>query len=182
MIYFLKFDWWGVPLILFVLTDGERDGLWWTALSGHWLSCTGCCQYLLNMNCLMYGLLLLKWTSFISYLHTIPRKISRNVSGLATNSPCGVGAVDEPLASDLGFLFLNASWSASLTYWKWIFYWCFFIIIVIIHCPNVTFIIPLIWFRSEIAGTIIFHRRSLCSFLLQWFLTLRQYNFHESGW
>ena len=43
-----------VPLVLFVLTDGERDGLWLPVFSGHWLSCTGCCQYLLNMKCLMY--------------------------------------------------------------------------------------------------------------------------------
>ena len=39
---------------LFVLYDGERDDLWRLALSGHWLSCTGCYQYLLNMKYLMY--------------------------------------------------------------------------------------------------------------------------------
>ena len=44
----LKSDWWDVTLILFVLTDEERDRTWWPALSGHWLPCTRCCQYLLN--------------------------------------------------------------------------------------------------------------------------------------
>ena len=39
---FICLDWWA---------DGERDGLWWPVLSGHWLSCTGCCRYLINMKC-----------------------------------------------------------------------------------------------------------------------------------
>ena len=42
------------------------------------------------------GLNKLPWTS---YLHAILRIISRGVSGLATDSPCGVWAVNEPLAS-----------------------------------------------------------------------------------
>ena len=42
---------------LYWLMGKGMDGLWWPALSGHWLSCTGCCQYLLNMKYLMYGLL-----------------------------------------------------------------------------------------------------------------------------
>ena len=97
--YLHKSDWWGVPLVLFIFTDRDRDGLWWPALSGHWLSCTGCCQYLLNTKYLMYGPLLLQfvhlprtfflknglgyfpWTSFVSHLHTILRIISRSVSG-----------------------------------------------------------------------------------------------------
>ena len=59
--YILIYDlllkvWWGVPL---VLTDGERDSLWWP-VSGRWLPCTGWCQYLLNMKCVMYGLLILQ--------------------------------------------------------------------------------------------------------------------------
>ena len=97
----------------FVMTDGEMDGRWWPALSGHCLSWTGCCQYLLNMKCLTCGLLFLQlstslwcfrprtsflkngshwytWTSFISYLHTILRIISRSASGLAIDSPWGV--------------------------------------------------------------------------------------------
>ena len=99
---------------LFVLTDGEKDSLWWPALSRHWLSWTGCCQYLLNMKYLMYGLLFLQlsislgcfclwtfflkngldqfpWTSYILYLQIIlSRRIIRSVSGLTTYSPCGV--------------------------------------------------------------------------------------------
>ena len=50
-----KSSWLGVPLVLFVLTDGERDGLWWPALPWHWLSCTGFPQYLLNVNCLKFN-------------------------------------------------------------------------------------------------------------------------------
>ena len=55
----LIYGWWGEPLVIFVLTDGERDGLWWPVLSGHWLSYTGCCQYLLNMKNVVYVLLFL---------------------------------------------------------------------------------------------------------------------------
>ena len=53
-------------LYLFVLgclTDGERDGIWWPALSKHWLCCTGCCQYLLNMKYLRYGILSLHFST-----------------------------------------------------------------------------------------------------------------------
>ena len=94
------------------LTDGERGGLWWPTLSGHWLSCNGCWQHLLNMKCLMYGLLLLylstsqgcfcprtfllkKWIGIvtimvllISYLHTKLRVNSRSVSGSWFSSWC----------------------------------------------------------------------------------------------
>ena len=75
--------------------------------------------------------------------------------------------------TNYSFLFLNESWCVSLTQWRGILYWCLFFIIVFIHCPNGTFIIPLIWFHPEVAflfyvlGTTIFHRRSLYSFLLQ---------------
>ena len=37
----------GVCNFLFAFTDGERDGLCLPAVSGHWLPCTGCYQYLL---------------------------------------------------------------------------------------------------------------------------------------
>ena len=60
MTYFWKPDWWDVPLVLFVLTYGERGDPSWPALSRHWFFCTGCCQYLLNMKCLMYVLLFLQ--------------------------------------------------------------------------------------------------------------------------
>ena len=53
---FNSHDWWGLALISFALTDWERDRLWWPTLSGYWLPSTGCCQYLLNMKYLMYGL------------------------------------------------------------------------------------------------------------------------------
>ena len=96
------------------LTDGERDGLRWPALSGHCLSCTGCWLYLLNMKQLMCGksflhisifiwcfwpwiifpnknrLHRLPQTSSIWDLHSIVKIISRGAPGLATDSPCGV--------------------------------------------------------------------------------------------
>ena len=40
----------------YVSADGGRDGLWWTALLGHWLSYSGCCQSLLVMYWLMFGI------------------------------------------------------------------------------------------------------------------------------
>ena len=80
-----------------------------SALSGHLLSFTRCCQYceMLNVRAIVFflqlftslgcfcpwtfflknGLDWFPWTSFISYLHTILRIISRSVSGLATDSP-----------------------------------------------------------------------------------------------
>ena len=62
MIYFKKSDWWGMGCATcFICIDWwGKGGLRWPALSGHWLSCTGRCQYLLNMKCLMYGLLFLQ--------------------------------------------------------------------------------------------------------------------------
>ena len=72
--FFFKSDRWGVSVVLFILTFGDRDGLKWPAISGHWLSCTGFCQYLSNMKYLMYALPFLQlstplwcfcpWTSF----------------------------------------------------------------------------------------------------------------------
>ena len=53
--------------------------------------------------------------------------------------------------SNFRFMFLNESWYVSLTWCGEIFYWCLVFIIVFIHCRNVTFVIPLIWFRCEIA-------------------------------
>ena len=96
----------------FICIDRWGNG-WWLALSGHWLSCTGCYQYLLNMKLLMSVLpflhmsaslgcfhprtFILKngfdyfpWTSIISYLHTMLKIISRGVSRFVTDSPCGV--------------------------------------------------------------------------------------------
>ena len=101
------------------LLMGEGNDLWWPALLRHWLPWAGCWQYLLVMYWLMFGMLFLFWTtslgcfvhglcfsnnglndlSWTSYVHVIPRIISRGVSGLATNSPCCVCGVDEPLAS-----------------------------------------------------------------------------------
>ena len=96
---------------------GGRDGLRWHALSGHWLSCTGCWLNLLSMKLLMCGTLFLHtstslWclcprTIFTEYftkkgldkllrassiwdLHTLLRIISGDVPGLTTDSPCGV--------------------------------------------------------------------------------------------
>ena len=96
-------------LLMGVFADG--DGLWWPALPGHWLSCTGCWQSLLVMFWLfMFGMLFLFLTTSLRWLlstdfafrmtdwtcchgphlHAILRITSRGVSGLATDSTCGV--------------------------------------------------------------------------------------------
>ena len=51
--------------------DEGRDGLWWPALPGHWLSYTGCWQSLLVMYWLMFGMLFLfSTTSLVFFLST----------------------------------------------------------------------------------------------------------------
>ena len=77
MIYFLKSDWWGVPIVSFLLIDGERGGLCWLVLSWHWLLFTRCCQYLLNMKCLLYGLLFLQLSSSLDCFR--PRSFEQRV-------------------------------------------------------------------------------------------------------
>ena len=94
----------------YVSADGERDGLWWSALPGHWLSYTGCWQsllvmyWLLCLGCCFYfnhlprmflstdlAFRITDWTCCHGpHLHAILRIISRGVSGLATDSPCGI--------------------------------------------------------------------------------------------
>ena len=94
----------------YVSVDGGRDGLWWLALSGHWLSYTGCWQSLLVMYWLYvwdavsifnhpprmfvsmdFAFRIMDWKCCHGpHLHAILRIISRSVSGLATDSPCGV--------------------------------------------------------------------------------------------
>ena len=94
----------------YVSADGGRDGLWWLALLGHWLSYTVCWQSLLVLYWLMFGMLFIFLTTSLgcfvhglcfsnnglnklpwtSYLHAILRIICRGDSGLTTDSPCGV--------------------------------------------------------------------------------------------
>ena len=82
------------------------------SLEGPFITCN-IQTWLPDLTCLMYGILFLQlsnslgcfrprtfflknrldwfpWTSFISYLHTILRIISRSVSGWIIDSPCGV--------------------------------------------------------------------------------------------
>ena len=133
----------------YVSADGGRDGPWWPALLGHWLSYTGCWQYLLVMYWLLFGVLFLFLTTSLgcfcprtlqivqsvinglnklpwtSYLHAILRIISKGVSGLATDSPCGVWGRgwttcllhDSPLFS---LHILNESWYVTLE-WDFIY-------------------------------------------------------------
>ena len=94
----------------YVSVDGGRDGLCWPALPGHWLSYTGCWQsllvmyWLLCLGCCVYfqpppydvlctdfAFRITDWTCCHGpHLHDILRIISRGVSGLATDSHCGV--------------------------------------------------------------------------------------------
>ena len=124
LIYIQIYDWWGVPRVSICIEMfdwWERNDLWWPALSGHWLSCTGCCQYLLIMKCLIHGLLFLH-LSTIDFLYIIfTNKLSiirRRVSGLATVSPCSVwghGWTTCLWLSNFRFMFLNDSWCVTLT-------------------------------------------------------------------
>ena len=62
MIYIQISDWWGVPLVFMYIQMSNWWEKGWTMVVcpfRDWLSCTGCCQYLLNMKCLIYGLLFL---------------------------------------------------------------------------------------------------------------------------
>ena len=85
-------------------------GLWWPALPGHWLSYTRCWQSLLVMYLTYdwdavslfthlpriflstgFAFRITDWTCCHGpHLHAILKNISRGVSGLATDSPCGV--------------------------------------------------------------------------------------------
>ena len=46
VIYIHKSHWWDVLFVFRCLTEEEKDGLCWPALSGHWLSCILCWPYL----------------------------------------------------------------------------------------------------------------------------------------
>ena len=178
LIYDLFWKVWlmGCATCLFVLTDGERDGLWWPVLSGHWLSCTGCYQYLLNMKWLMYWLPFLQLSTslgcflprtfflkkriglvsmdliYITFTYYNQQECFRlsNWFSLWCLEPW-MNHLPPVWLSKFRFMFLNESLCLSLTYWRGIFYWYLVFIIVFIHCPNVTFIIPLKRFYSKIA-------------------------------
>ena len=94
----------------YVSADGEKDGLWWPAIPRHWLSYTRCWQsllvmyWLLCLGCCFYfnhlpgmslstdfAFRIMDWTCCHGpHAYAILRIISRDVSGLATDSPCGV--------------------------------------------------------------------------------------------
>ena len=57
------FNWWGMSFVLHGLTDVGGGWPLEAYLSGHWLSCSGCWQYLLNMKYAMYGILFLFYPS-----------------------------------------------------------------------------------------------------------------------
>ena len=107
--------WWGMWFVYKSLADGGRGGRWWSAISGYWLSCTGCYLCLISMKWFMCGTMILHlstslrclclrsifskkktglgklpWTFSIWGLHTILMIISRSVPSLATDSPCSV--------------------------------------------------------------------------------------------
>ena len=74
-------------------------------------------------------------------LHAILRIISRGVSGLATDSPCGVGAVDEPLASCMIVHF-----SAHISKWELVCKFGVIFHIFIISCLCSRFHVWNLWF------------------------------------
>ena len=87
----------------YVSADGGRDGLWWPALPRHWLSYTGLLYidfYVWDAVSIFNHLPRMFLSTDFAFritacchgpqLHAILRIISRGVSGLATDSPCGV--------------------------------------------------------------------------------------------
>ena len=129
VIYIKLSNWWG------------RGDLQWPALSGLWLSRTGCWQ-IFYMKLLMYGLLfyiylptqdvsvhepsfrITDWKVAIGLIYTTftlnTKIINRSVPCLATDSPCGVWG---RMVTICGSWFLNNSWWASLAKRREIFYW-----------------------------------------------------------
>ena len=105
------------------------------------------------------------------YLHAILRIISRSVSGLATDSPCGVWGVDEPLASCMIVHF-----SAHISKWELVCKFGVIFHIFIISCLCSRFHVRNQWFFLlcnnlfiyQVLCTLIYRRRSLYSFLLVW--------------
>ena len=157
---------WGMWFVSRCITGGERDSLSWPAVSGLWLSCTGSWLYILSVKLLkcfctyppprdvfflstddLYekknGLDKLPRTSYVWDLHNILKIISTDVAGLATDSSCGVGGVDEPFASYMTQILPNI------------------FPLNLIHSEIAFFILSaLYWY---------FHRRSLCNYI--WYNT-----------
>ena len=110
------------------------------------------------------------WTSYRGpplyhiYILTI---ISRSVSGLVTDFPLIFRVLGWNTRLLCGgpifrFMFLHESWCVSLTQRRGIFYRSLVFAIVFIHCPKVTFIIPLILFHSEIAAVLLYRLSMSC--------------------
>ena len=167
----------------YVSADGRRDGLWWPALPGHWLSYTGCGQSLLMFLCwdavsifnhlprifflsTDFALPITDWTCCHGpHLHAILRIFSRGVSGLATDSPCGVGAVDKPLASCM-----IVHISAHISKWELVCKFGVIFNIFIISCLCSRFHAWNQWFFYSII-------RSFYSFLLSSYVSLSLFKF-----
>ena len=96
------------------------------------------------------------------HLHAILRITNTGVSGLSTDSPCGVWAVDEPLASCMIVHFLahisNKSWYVSL---EWYFIYLLFLASVhgFMHETS-DFLLYNNLFIYQILSTLIYRRRS----------------------
>ena len=143
--------------------------------SWHWMSCSRYCKYLLDMQCLMYGLLFLQISTptgyfpfekkriglvsmdllyiiFTYYTQRNQQEYFRLTNWFSLRSlELWLNHLPPVWCFNFIFVFLNERCCASLTYWRGILYWCLVFIIVFIHCLNVTFIILLIWFHTEVA-------------------------------
>ena len=157
----------------------ERWGKKWPMVacpSWHWMSCSRYCQYLLDMQCLMYGLLFLQFSTptpnrifsfwkknglvsmdllyiiFTYYTQRNQQEYFRLTNWFSLRSlGSWMNHLPPVWYSNFSFVLLNERWCVRFKYWRGIFYWCLVFIIVFIHCLNVTFIIPLIWFHTEVA-------------------------------
>ena len=139
--------------------------------------CLGCCFY---FQPLPYGVFFVHGLCFsnnglnklpwISYLHAILRIISRGVSGLATDSPCGVwGRGWTTCLLDDSSVHFKMSWYASLQ-WDFIYFILFPASVNgFMHETNDFFKIYNNLFIHQLLCRLIYRRHSLYSFLL-WML------------
>ena len=163
------------------LIDGGWDGLLCNALSGHWLSCTWCWQYLPNMKLLTYGIQFLHPSASVGcfcpflyekrfvqvtmetplyqiYLHTKLRIIDRNVPGLATDCPCRVWDRGWTICVLYDVRLLGSCFKCckgklvcTLGAVERNCLWIYRFYYFFINYPSFTYHFPLKWFYSEIA-------------------------------
>ena len=174
----------------YVSVDRGRYGLWWPALPGHWLSYTGCRLSLLVMYWLFFvwdavsnfnylpkmflstdfAFRITDWTCCHGpHLHAILRIISRGVSGLAPDSPCGVWGRGWTtcLLHDSPLFGSHFKMRVGMSVWSDISYIYYFLPLFTVSCMKpMIFLLCNNLFIYQVLCTLIYRRRSLYSFFL----------------